>query len=504
MTTPVPLSTATLITLDPRVAIPGYDRSAIGIGIVHIGVGGFHRAHQAMYLDRLMNDGEAFEWGICGVGILPGDAQMKEALDAQDDLYTLIIKHSDGRLEPRVIGSIGQYLHAPANPEAVLERLTGAATRIVSLTVTEGGYNIDPVTGQFDRNNPAVLSDAAGSSAPTTVFGFVVEALRRRRERGVEPFTVMCCDNLPGNGDLAKATFSAYADLIDPELGNWIRTAVAFPNSMVDRITPVTTDADRAALAEEFGVADRWPVVCEDFTQWVIEDHFPTGRPRWEKAGVQVVTNVEPYELMKLRLLNASHQAMCYAGYLSGYRFAHEVCNDPVFVEFLRGYMDYEATPTLPEIPDVDLDQYKHSLIHRFANPEVRDTLARLCAESSDRIPKWLLPVIRENLASGGEIRRSAAVVASWARYDEGVDEQGEPIVIVDRLRDELMTFARRQTENPLAFIENRAVFGDLVDQPAFRRAYLDALTSLHQVGARKTIETLNTSLRTAEPVATD
>jgi mannitol 2-dehydrogenase len=314
----------------------------------------------------------------------------------------------------------------------------------------------------------------------------------------------MCCDNLPGNGDLAKATFSAYAELVDPELGNWIRTAVAFPNSMVDRITPVTTDADRAALAEEFGVADRWPVVCEDFTQWVIEDDFPTGRPRWEKAGVQVVTNVEPYELMKLRLLNASHQAMCYAGYLSGYRFAHEVSSDPVFVEFLRGYMDYEATPTLPEIPDVDLDQYKHSLIHRFANPEVRDTLARLCAESSDRIPKWLLPVIRENLASGGEIRRSAAVVASWARYDEGVDEQGEPIVIVDRLRDELMMFARQQAENPLAFIENRAVFGDLVDQPAFRGAYLDALTSFHQVGARRTIEMLNASLRAAEPVSTD
>src|SRR3954454_16470829 len=225
---------------------------------------------------------------------------------------------------------------------------------------------------------------------------------------------------------------------------------------MVDRITPVTTDHDRAVLNERFGIQDGWPVVCEPFTQWVLEDRFPAGRPPLESAGVQLVPDVEPYELMKLRLLNASHQALCYLGYLSGYRYAHEVCSDPLFTGFLLGYMDDEATPTLAPVPGVDLASYKHQLIERFANPEIRDTLARLCAESSDRIPKWLLPVINEELAAGGPVRRSALVVASWARYAEGVDEQGEPIEVVDNRREEVMARARRQEADPLAFLRDR------------------------------------------------
>ena len=244
----------------------------------------------------------------------------------------------------------------------------------------------------------------------------------------------MSCDNLQGNGYLTKRVFTAFARLRDPELGDWVEHEVRFPNSMVDRITPVTTDADRAEVRERFGIEDRWPVVCEPYTQWVLEDAFTAGRPPYEQAGVQVVDQVEPYELMKLRLLNGSHQAMCYFAYLAGYRLVHEAAQDPLFQAFLLGYMDDEATPTLAPVPGVDLDGYKHTLIERFSNPQVRDTIARLCAESSDRIPKWLLPVVRQQLATGGEIRRSAAVVASWARYAEGVDEQGEPIEVVDRL----------------------------------------------------------------------
>jgi mannitol 2-dehydrogenase len=260
---------------------------------------------------------------------------------------------------------------------------------------------------------------------------------------------------------------------------------------MVDRITPVTTDEDRAEVRERFGVDDRWPVVCEPFTQWVLEDSFSLGRPPYEDAGVQVVEDVEPYELMKLRLLNASHQALCYFAYLDGYRLVHEAAQDPLYREFLRGYMDREGTPTLAPVPGVDVEEYKATLIERFSNPEVRDTIARLCAESSDRIPKWLLPVVRAQLASGGRVRYSAAVVASWARYAEGVDEQGAPIEVVDRLADSLTAIARRQREDELAFISNRELFGDLVDEPRFADAYREALSSLHERGARATLESI-------------
>jgi mannitol 2-dehydrogenase len=480
-----------LAGLPDSLAVPSYDRSGLTAGIVHFGVGGFHRAHQAMYLDRLMNAGKAHDWAICGVGVLPGDARMKQVMDSQGCLYTLVVKNPDGTREGRVIGSIIEYLFAPDDPEAVIEKMVSDAVRIVSLTVTEGGYNFHHVTGDFDAGNPDVVHDLQPGAAPRTAFGLVTEALARRRARGFAPFTVMSCDNIQGNGDVARTMFTAFAKLKDPELGAWVEECVPFPNSMVDRITPVTTDADREEIAEEFGVQDAWPVVCEPFEQWVLEDRFSLGRPPFEEAGVQLVEDVEPYELMKLRLLNASHQGMCYFGYLAGYRYAHEVAQDGLFAQFLLGYMDKEATPTLHPVPGIDLDAYKRTLIERFSNEHVRDTLARLCAESSDRIPKWLVPVVRINLEQGGEIRRSAAIVASWARYAEGTDEQGDPIDVVDRLKGPLMAAAAHQREEPLAFISNREVFGDLVDSRVFVAAYLQALEDLHSVGARGTLESL-------------
>ena len=488
-TTPVPLSTATLGDLDARVARPAYDRSQVTASIVHFGVGGFHRAHEAMYLDRLMNDGTAMEWGICGVGALPHDRRIIDTLRSQDGLYTLVVKHPDGRREPRVIGSVVETMFAPDDPEAVVARLADPVTRIVSLTITEGGYLVNQVTGEFDASDPSIQADLAEGATPSTVFGYITAALARRRDRGEAPFTVMSCDNLPDNGDVAKRMICAFARLKDPGLADWMESVVAFPNCMVDRITPVTSPEDIDRLAKEFGVEDGWPVVCEPFTQWVLEDHFGQGRPPFEDAGVQMVGDVVPYELMKLRLLNAGHQALCYLGYLSGYRYAHEVCQDPLFADFLLAYMEREGSPTLPEVPGVDLDSYRRELIDRFANPEVRDTLARLCAESSDRIPKWLVPVIRANLASGGEIDRSALVVASWARYAGGVDEKGEPIEVVDRLKDRVMAAAARQKEDPLAFIRDRDLFGDLADDERFTAAYTAALDALHTRGARATLE---------------
>jgi mannitol 2-dehydrogenase len=491
-----------LSSLGETVPGPAYDRDRVTTGVVHFGVGGFHRAHQAMYHDRLMNRGEALDWGICGVGVMPPDRRMKEALEAQDNLYTLIVKHPDGTYEPRVIGAITEYLFAPDDPEAVIEKLAADTTRIVSLTVTEGGYSIDHVTGRFAAG-PDVRHDLQPGATPRTAFGLITEALRRRRERGLAPFTVMSCDNLQGNGHLSHTAITAFAHLRDPELGAWIERDVRFPNSMVDRITPVTTGADRAELRERFGIEDRWPVVCEPYTQWVLEDAFSLGRPPYEDAGVQVVDDVEPYELMKLRLLNGGHQALGYFAYLAGYRLVHDAAQDPLLRAFLLAYMDEEATPTLEPVPEVDLDAYKHTLIDRFSNPEIRDTVVRLCAESSDRIPKWLLPVIRRQLATGGEISRSAAVVASWARYAEGVDERGEPIDVVDRLSDTLVANARRQRDDPDAFIANRELFGDLVDNARFVAAYRFALRSLHERGARATLESLVSGRRGAvNPVA--
>jgi mannitol 2-dehydrogenase len=479
-----------LTELPPEVERPRYDRSVVTTSVVHFGVGGFHRAHQAMYLDGLLAEGE-LRWGICGVGVLESDRAMRDALQAQDHLYTLVQKHSDGTYEARVIGSIVDYLYAPDEPEAVIARLADPATEIVSLTITEGGYAISDVTGRFDPQAPGVQADLQPGATPRSVFGFVAAGLARRRDAGAPPFTIVSCDNLPGNGALAREAFVSFAGLLDPDLGAWIDSEVRFPNSMVDRITPVTTDEDRRALDARFGIEDRWPVVCEPFTQWVLEDSFSGDRPPLERTGVQLVADVEPYELMKLRLLNASHQGLAYFGRLCDYTYVHEAAHDPLFQGFLRGYMDQEATPTLDPVPGVDLTAYKAELIERFANPEIRDTVARLCAESSDRIPKWLIPVVRIQLLQGGQVRLSAAIVASWVRYAQGVDEHGAPIEIVDRRRDEMMSLAARADAEPLAFIANRDLFGEIADDPRFAGAYVETLTSLRERGARRTLQAL-------------
>jgi mannitol 2-dehydrogenase len=483
------LTNANLSSLS--IPVPSYDRSQIGVGIVHFGVGGFHRAHQAMYVDSLMDEGKALDWGICRVGVMPFDIEMRDAMLLQDCLYTLVVKDPKGQWTPKVIGSIVKYLYAPDNPQATIEQMADPATRIVSLTVTQGGYNFHPVTGKFDSENLAIQADLAPGAVPATTFGLIIEAVARRRERGIEPFTVMSCDNIESNGHVAQEVFTAFARLRDPEFGDWVAATVRFPNSMVDRITPATTDEDRSQITERFGVEDVWPVVCEPFSQWALEDDFSAGRPPFEDVGVQVVSDVLPYELMKLRLLNAGHQAMCYFGYLAGYRLVHELAQDPLVANFLLNFMNREATPTLAPVPGINLEDYKLQLIERFSNAAVRDTVARLCAKGSDRIPNFLLPVVHDNLAAGRDVRLAAAVVASWARYSEGLDERGEPIQVVDRLADQLKAIAAKQRSDPTAFIANRELFGDLIDERAFVEPYTAALDSLHTRGARATLEAL-------------
>jgi mannitol 2-dehydrogenase len=494
------LTEKTLTQLNAAVAVPRYDRRDVTTGIVHIGVGNFHRSHQAMYLDTLMNSGAALDWGICGIGLQPSNVRMRDALAAQDGLYTLVIRHGDGTWDARVIGSITEYLFAPDDPEAAIEKMAAPTTRIVSLTVTEGGYSLDAVTGEFNASDESVLADLRPGAAPQTMFGLVTEALARRRARGIPAFTIVSCDNIQGNGHVSRRAFTAFARLREPALAEWITAHVRFPNCMVDRITPKTTDEDRAELSRRFGLDDQWPVLCEPFTQWVLEDEFADGRPPLEDVGVQIVPDVEPYELMKLRLLNASHQALCHPGRQVGYRFVHEVTTDPLFAGFLLDYMTQEAIPTLRPVPGVDLLGYANQLIERFSNPEVRDTVARLCANASDCIPKFLLPVIRQQLADGGPVTRSAAVVASWARDAEGTDENGAPHELDDDLALQLQAAARRQRGDLTAFLDdNRAVFGELADDPRFTAVYRSILSSLFDRGVRKTFADLDQYAAPAE-----
>ncbi|WP_422224717.1 mannitol dehydrogenase family protein [Mycobacterium sp.] len=451
------------------IATPNYDRGSVGVGIVHIGAGHFHRAHQAMYIDRLLQRGLAREWGICGVGVMPGDWTMRDVLRDQDGLYTLIAESADGSRDAQVIGSIIDYRYAPDDPQAALEVLAAPTTRIISLTITEGGYR--------DPDGPA--------------FMLITEALARRRDRGIAAPTIVSCDNIESNGAIARGAVLANAEQRDPGLAEWVAEHARFPSSMVDRITPATTLEMAAAVRRDFGVDDRWPVVAEPFSAWVLEDNFADGRPPLEQAGVLLVDDVVPYESMKLRMLNAGHQCLCYFAHLCGYEFVHDAARDPLFAELLLAYFDFEAIPTLPPVPGIDLHDYSRTLVERFANPGVRDTVARLCAYSSDRIPKWLLPVICDNLASDGSVRLGAAVVASWARYAEGVNEWGEPFEVVDQLADSLVPIARSQHEHPCAFIEITGIFGDLAHQPRFAQAYRWALESLHHKGARATLQAL-------------
>ena len=467
---------------------PPYDRTALTTGIVHIGVGGFHRAHQAMYLDRLMRAGHASNWAICGVGLMPADVKMRDALAGQDHLYSLTLKYPDGRRESQIIGSIHDYRYAPEDFQGVLEVLAAPGTRIVSLTVTESGYNTDDATGAFRTDSPDALRDAADPARPRTVFGFLVEALRLRRRAGTAPFTVMSCDNLPGNGAVARGAVVGQARLSDPELADWIDANVAFPNCMVDRITPATTAEDVAEIAAELGMHDAWPVICEPFTQWVLEDVFPSGRPPFERAGVQMVDDVAPYELMKLRLLNASHQGLVHWGRRLGMTYAHEAAGDPLIAAWVRAYLAREARPCLDPVPGIDLDEYIDTLFERFTNEAIADTLARLAYFAPSGMPKFVLPTVRANLARGGPITLAAAMCAAWSLNCLGTDEQGRQIPVVDDLGGPARAL---QQGDDLAFIGEADIFGELVHDERFRTAYLTELRALSRDGARARMRAL-------------
>ncbi len=468
------------------VAVPTYDRRQLRPAIVHLGVGGFHRAHQARYLDELAERGISMVWGERGVGVLADDQRMAEALSAQDCLYTLVERSAE-RDAARVIGSLTDYLFAPTHPAAVLQLLADPATRIVSLTITEGGYLVDDATGVFDANHPAVREDTDLTS-PRTAFGYLCGALARRRAAGIPPFTVLSCDNLQGNGRVARTAVVSFAHLHDEALANWIDTTVAFPNAMVDRITPQTTDADRAMVEQAFGLVDAWPVMTEPFKQWVIEDAFTLGRPPLEEVGAQIVPDVHPYETMKLRLLNGSHQAMTYLGYLAGYRYVHEAMGDADLRRLVERMMDDEVTPLLPPVPGIDLAAYMRSLVERFQNPKISDTLARIAFAGSDRMPKFLLPSLIEALGQGRPHRLLTLATAGWLRYLRGVDEQGNEIVLQDSRADELRRRANQGGGDPRPLLALTRVFGELGQDEAWVAELEVMLGELDRRGVRAVV----------------
>lgn len=482
------LNQASLDLLAASIQRPAYDRQKLLPSIVHIGVGGFHRAHQAVYLDDLLHQSGHNEWGFCGVGLLKHDAQIRDAMQSQDCLYTVIERSAEGD-RPRVIGSVVEFLFAPDNPEAVIEKMARPACRIVSLTITEGGYYLNQGNGEFDAAHADIVYELANPGQPRCSVGYLAAALDRRRQRGLPPFTVMSCDNLQNNGDVTRKMLLGFTALRDPDLSAWLAEHGAFPNSMVDRITPATTNEHRALLREKFALEDAWPVMTEPFKQWVIEDHFPTGRPAWELVGAQMTNDVLPYEKMKLRLLNASHQALCYLGMLLGYEYAHEAMADPHIRRLVRCMMDREVTPLLPEVTGIDLARYKLTLVERFSNPAIRDQLSRIGTDGSARIPKFVLPSVREQLLQGGPIKLLSFTVACWFRYLNGKDDLGNALPINDPFAARLQQCAMDGGADPRPLLSMHELFGELADAQVFVAAVSDALFGLYKQGARTALE---------------
>jgi mannitol 2-dehydrogenase len=447
----------------PRVRVPSYDRTALRPGIVHIGVGGFHRSHQAVYLDEVAEAGVSNAWGILGVGVRSGGARSE--LLRQNCLYSLLERAPDGD-RVRVVGSILDYLYVPQEPGRALAALTSSETKVVSLTITGDGY---------------------GAEAP--VPRFLAEALRLRREAGVPPFTVLSCDNLPENGSTARQAVVAYARMRDEEtFADWVETEVAFPATVVDRITPVTEAAHREVLERDFGIQDRCPVVAEDFAQWIVEDDFCDERPPLEEVGVQFVADVRPYELHKKRLLNGSHSAIGYLGHLSGYDRIDEAIADPILRGFVESLMG-EVAPLLPDVLGLDVDEYRATLLERFGNPRIGDRLQRLCRRGSTKMPAYLLPSLREAVERGLPDEFLTLALAAWIRYLTGVDFSGGEIDVQDARWEELKPLALGAAADPRPLLEVRDLFGELADDEPFVERLTKAIRLLDARGPAAAVE---------------
>lgn len=482
---PMRLSRQFLAQLPAAIGRPAFDPASVRAGIVHLGLGGFHRAHMARYTHDLMNRREdSLQWGILGVGLMPADQRMYEALSPQDALYALL-ERQDRDERVTVIGSLAGLLYGGQSSAVVLDAIDDPAIRIVSLTVTEGGYCLNSATKQLDPAHPTIKRDLAEPANPGSPIGVIVEAYRRRMERGLPAFTALSCDNMQHNGVVLRDAVLAFARMRDPRLADWIEKNGRFPSTMVDRITPLTTLENVTYLAAHFGVEDRWPVFCETFKQWVIEDNFADGRPAWDEVGAQFVPDVAPYELMKLRLLNASHLAIAGLGRLAGYTYVDEAIRDPSLRAYMATLMERETGPTLLPVPGIDLPAYRAQLLERFANSKIKDTVERV---NNDAPLNLLLDPIRDRLRSGATAELLALGLAAWMRRVRGEDESGQPIPVVHPLASLLRTRAIEGGSDPRPLLAIAPLFGELADDRAFVAIVEKWLTLLYRVGAKETL----------------
>jgi mannitol 2-dehydrogenase len=480
------LSLATLSQAAETAAIPTYDRASLKAGIVHFGVGNFHRAHQAIYLDDLFNEGQDHDWAIIGAGMLPSDAAMREKLAAQDFLTT-VVEQDNNKTSARVTAPMIDILTI-GDSKAIIAKLTDPAIRIVSMTITEGGYFID-ASGKFNPAHPAIAADGQNPGEPKTVFGLVVAGLKARREKGLQAFTVMSCDNIPHNGVVTANAVIGTAKLSDPAFADWIKENVSFPNSMVDRITPATGTREIELLKDAFQIEDNWPVYCEEFKQWVLEDKFPAGRPSLEKAGVTFVTDVAPYELMKIRILNGGHAAIAYPAALMDIHFVHDSMEDPLIRAFLAKLENDEIIPIVPPVPNTSLKDYFAKIEHRLLNPKIADTIPRLAQDGSNRQPKFILPSTLDRLRQGQDVVGLSLVSALWCRYFAGTTDSGKEIVFNDASADRLHEAALKAKDDPMAFLVFDDIFGEVAKSELFRKRFADALKTLWEKGTRQTLQ---------------
>lgn len=483
------LSNDTLSKLPSSIRTPHYDRTALDAGILHMSVGGFHRSHQAVYVDQVLSQ-EASNWMIAGVGLMPQDLTNLNHLRGQDGLYA-VLERAPNKDDVRVVGSMKTVIHAPSETQTVIDQIANPAIKILSLTITEKGYYYNEHR-DLDFTQANVQHDVALPADPKTAYGYIVKGLQKRVANNAGPITIMCCDNLPGNGHITEHLLTQFMQKAAPDLLPWVKQNVSFPNAMVDRITPVTTPVIQEILEEKFGIRDEWPVVCEDYIQWILEDKFIAGRPAFEKVGVQMVSDVEPYEKMKVRLLNGSHSALSYVSYLMGYRAVDKAMADPLIVEFVKRYMDHDITPSVPNVPGIDLTAYKAKLIERFANPSISDQVQRLAEDGSQKIRNAIVPPLEFQIEKGASTKYIAFALAGWWRYLTGTDEQNDAITIKDPMAETLNNKARLTPEDALGLLSIDSIFGkELAGNAAFLAEVNGFLANFAKIGVKDTLKNL-------------
>ena len=483
----VSLSNATLDQVPNGVSVPTYDRTRLTPGIVHIGLGNFHRAHQAWYLHRLMEQGLAHDWAIIGAGVRPADSAQRERLLAQDCLTTLIELDPKGK-SAEITGAMIDFVPVEPDNASLIARMAEPDIRIVSLTVTEGGYYFDPATGEFDRHHPDIVHDAAHPDQPRTAFGAIIAALKLRRASGAGPFTGQCCDNLQGNGTILRRTIVSLARMSDPDLADWIDSKCSFPNSMVDCIVPAT-GAKEMAMAQSFGIRDAAPVTHENFRQWVIEDDFCAGRPDYDKAGATFSDAVHEFETMKLRILNGGHQMISMPGDLLGIVTISGCMEHPSIHRFLIKAMQDEVLANVKPVPGMDPESYLELIVRRFSNPEIVDTTKRVAFDGSSRQPGFIIPSIHSALQNGQPTEGLALMSALWMRYCLAKRDDGTTIEPNDPNWAALQVVARQAEEKPVLWIDQQQYYGDIANNTPFREDFVKWVSMLADKGVKETLD---------------